>query len=731
MKDKNNAPKFCSVIEKEKDILQIMIDSAKNVHLVYLDRDFNFVRVNEAYADTCGYKPEEMTGKNHFALYPNEENEAIFRRVRDTGISARFHDKPFVFPDQSERGITYWDWTLEPVVNIAGKVVGLVFSLVETTERKKAEENLRRSEEQKNSYLESMTDGFVAFDKEWRYAYVNSNAAKILHKSKEELIGKVAIEVFPNASKFLAQFQQAVSTGRPVHFEEYYTDLNIWYGCHCYPSKEGLTVFFSDITETKKVEESLKESEAKFKTLAENAPDAIMRFDPDLRVLYLNPVDLAATGKTLEEFVGKTNEEMGMPPELCELWNDMFEKARKSRQSQEVEFDFDTPTGMKTFNLRIVPEFSDKGSLVSFLGISRDITERKKAEEELRESEELYRVLFDNSEYGFVLAEPIFNSQDIATDFRFIEVNTNYARQIGKEKSAAIGKRALELDPDLEPEWLAAIGEVSKTGKAFRNEAFNRLTGKWYNAQYLPFPKDRVGILFTDITKEKELERELVEKERLAAIGATAGMVGHDIRNPLQAITSDVYLAKTDLASTPDSEEKKNALESLDEIEKNIGYIDKIVQDLQDFAKPLNPHAEEVDLKRILDDLLEKNGLPKNIKVNVKVDVERIVADSTFVGRIMYNLVTNAVQAMPNGGKLTIHAYKQSNDTLITVKDTGVGIPEAVKGKLFTPMFTTKSKGQGFGLAVIKRMTEAQGGTVSFESQEGKGTIFIIRLPSA
>ena len=84
---------------------------------------------------------------------------------------------------------------------------------------------------------------------------------------------------------------------------------------------------------------------------------------------------------------------------------------------------------------------------------------------------------------------------------------------------------------------------------------------------------------------------------------------------------------------------------------------------------------------------------------------------------------------MPKGGKLTIHAYKEANDSIITVKDTGVGIPEDVKDKLFTPLFTTKSKGQGFGLAVVKRMTEALGGTVSFESQEGKGTTFIIRLP--
>ena len=224
---------------------------------------------------------------------------------------------------------------------------------------------------------------------------------------------------------------------------------------------------------------------------------------------------------------------------------------------------------------------------------------------------------------------------------------------------------------------------------------------------------------------------QLKSAERLATIGATAGMVGHDIRNPLQAITGDVYLAKTELVSLPESEEKKNIQESLIEIEKNVDYINKIVQDLQDFARPLNPHTEAVDIKLIINEFLAKTVLPESVKVSVKVEPEasKVLADSTYINRIIYNLVTNAVQAMPNGGKLTIHAYKDADDVLLTVKDTGVGIPENVKGKLFTPMFTTKSKGQGFGLAVIKRMTEALGGTVSLESQVGKGTTFTIRLP--
>ena len=224
---------------------------------------------------------------------------------------------------------------------------------------------------------------------------------------------------------------------------------------------------------------------------------------------------------------------------------------------------------------------------------------------------------------------------------------------------------------------------------------------------------------------------ELKDAERLAAIGATAGMVGHDIRNPLQAIISDTYLAKTELATTAESEEKKNALDSLEEIEKNVDYINKIVQDLQDFARPLNPNPGEADLKLIIEKIIQKNSIPKNVTVSVSVEdsAREVVADADYLTRILYNLVINAVQALPKGGKLSIAAHKEVNDIVIAVKDTGIGIPKDIQRKMFTPMFTTKSKGQGFGLPVVKRMTESLGGTVSFDSEKGKGTKFIIRLP--
>jgi signal transduction histidine kinase len=230
----------------------------------------------------------------------------------------------------------------------------------------------------------------------------------------------------------------------------------------------------------------------------------------------------------------------------------------------------------------------------------------------------------------------------------------------------------------------------------------------------------------------EEKTKQLKDSERLAAIGQTAGMVGHDIRNPLQAIIGEVYLANSEIASLPDSEEKTNLLESLNMIKQNIEYMNKIVLDLQDFAKPLNPCPEETNIEQMIQELLTRNGVLANIQTEAKIesDARIITADSAYMKRILGNLVSNAVQAMPDGGKLTVQAYREKTAVVITVQDTGVGISEDAREKLFTPLFTTKAKGQGFGLAVVKRLTEALGGTVTFESQKGKGTTFTIILPS-
>jgi signal transduction histidine kinase len=237
----------------------------------------------------------------------------------------------------------------------------------------------------------------------------------------------------------------------------------------------------------------------------------------------------------------------------------------------------------------------------------------------------------------------------------------------------------------------------------------------------------------------KNLERLVVERteklkdaERLAAIGATAGMVGHDIRNPLTAITGAVYVANTRLKSFPESEEKQSLKENLDLIGDQTLYVNKIVADLQDYARPLTPEITTISIEGLFQSVFSTLKVPENIKIHRSVEPisAKLRTDSSFLQRIIFNLSNNAVQAMPNGGVLTVRATCKDGKAYFEVTDTGGGIPLDVRKKLFTPLYTTKSKGQGFGLAVVKRLSEALGGKVTFESEIGKGTSFHIEVPA-
>ncbi len=228
----------------------------------------------------------------------------------------------------------------------------------------------------------------------------------------------------------------------------------------------------------------------------------------------------------------------------------------------------------------------------------------------------------------------------------------------------------------------------------------------------------------------EERTYQLREKERMAAIGATAGMVGHDLRNPLQSIIGEVFLAKAEIEELPDSEQKVNLQENIEVITEQADYMNKIVSDLQTFVKPVEPQTQIVKLKPLIATLLAQVNIPADIQTTMQVPNELTVkADPQLLKRVLINLLTNALQAMPQGGELTIEVQTSKNRQVqIAVKDTGVGIPEEIKPKIFTPLFTTKPKGQGFGLAVCKRVIEAQGGKIYFESQQGKGTTFTISL---
>ena len=273
------------------------------------------------------------------------------------------------------------------------------------------------------------------------------------------------------------------------------------------------------------------------------------------------------------------------------------------------------------------------------------------------------------------------------------------------------------------PGWRMAFGEIASM--ALMNSKMLEMLEE--NEKRLKAHTENLEELVEEKTKQ------LRDTERLAAIGETAGMVGHDIRNPLQTIICELYLAKGELSSLPDGDSKETLKGTVRAIEDQVTYINKIVTDLQDYAKPLSPCYEETDVEKTLQSVLSTMFIPDSIEVTFYVDEDcpKLMTDPSYVKRILTNLVSNAVQAMPNGGKLAITAHCKDNKVFLNVEDTGEGISEEAKSKLFKPLFTTKAKGQGFGLAVVKKLTEALGGNITFESEPGKGTKFAIELPTS
>ena len=162
-----------------------------------------------------------------------------------------------------------------------------------------------------------------------------------------------------------------------------------------------------------------------------------------------------------------------------------------------------------------------------------------------------------------------------------------------------------------------------------------------------------------------------------------------------------------------------------------MGYMNKIVTDLQDLSKPLLPYMEETNLQNLIRSVLPMMNIPETVKVDLVLNEQLPIfrLNAAYIKRMITNLISNAIQAMPKGGKLTIRTCQENSSTTLMVENIVVGISLETRSKLFQPLFTTKSKGQGFGIAVCKRLVEALNGTITFESEVDKGTKFIVKLP--
>jgi PAS domain S-box-containing protein len=224
----------------------------------------------------------------------------------------------------------------------------------------------------------------------------------------------------------------------------------------------------------------------------------------------------------------------------------------------------------------------------------------------------------------------------------------------------------------------------------------------------------------------REANERLVKTERFAAIGELAGMVGHDLRNPLTAIKNAAYYLKRKQTEKADSKEG----EMLEIIDKSVVHANKIIASLLDYSSEIRLEIEQSSPKELLDYVLLMAQVPERVRVVDRTEYEPTIwIDVNKMERVFLNLIKNAFDAMPERGILKVSSKRVGENVEITFVDDGVGMSEQTQSKIFIPLFTTKSQGMGFGLAICKRIVEAHCGKISVESTLGKGTTFTITLP--
>jgi signal transduction histidine kinase len=263
---------------------------------------------------------------------------------------------------------------------------------------------------------------------------------------------------------------------------------------------------------------------------------------------------------------------------------------------------------------------------------------------------------------------------------------------------------------------------------SYRKRTFEEYIERKSLQEALKHHADRLTELVEERTKKLvEAQGLLVKSERLVAIGELAGMIGHDLRNPLAGIKNAAFfLRKKQGNFVGDS-----GMQMLNIIDKSVDYSNKIINDLLDFSREIRLDLEECTPKSLIDYVLLILPIPKNVKIyDYTHHIPTVTADVNKIERVFTNIIKNALDAMnERGGVIEINSQQVGDKLELTFKDTGIGMSKEVTDKIFTPLFTTKAQGMGFGLPICRRIIEAHGGTIKVESELGKGSVFYVTLP--
>jgi PAS domain S-box-containing protein len=514
--------------------------------------------------------------------------------------------------------------------------------------------------------------------------------------------------------------------------------------------QQGSLFVFTDITQQKRVEEALKESESKFYNAFLSNPAAITinRLE-DGTFIDVNQAFTDTYGYSREEAIGSSSRKMGIWAGLPEQEEQRRRLLEKHGRVRHFEFIFRRKNGELGTGLNFA-EIIELGGRPHVLSMSIDITDRKQAEDELRKSEERYRAVLDASSDPIV----VYDMKGIC-----LYANAAFSRVFGWTLDEVVGRRIDYVPPESEAETKKHIGYIVE-GQSFYGFETRRYTqaGNLIDVSMsAAVIRDRQGqsegsvINLQDITERKKAEAEreqlqaqLRQSQKMEAIGTLASGVAHDFNNILQAISGNIQIMAGHHGSDA------GIAHHAREIETAVQRAADLVQRLLTFSRKVEPEFNILDLNREVREavgILERI-IPKMISIDLQLaeDIDPIRADDNQVYQVLMNLGTNARDAMPQGGQLGFVTRNLTMDrdfcerhvgttpgryVLMTVSDTGHGMDEETLKHIYTPFFTTKEvgKGTGLGLAMVYGIVKNHGGYVRCDSRPGRGTTFSVYWP--
>jgi len=700
---------------------------SSRVGVVISGPDGKVSSANPAAARMLGYSgPKELVGLAFLeSCVDQNQRKMLLKQLMGKGYVQGF--KAFLKRKDDSQVCIEANITLYK--DTKGNVLRTENVFTEISEHEKAEEELRESEERFRSLFESIQDPVGIFvGREGRLIDYNAAFKKSSGYTDEELEGKVFLDfVHPDdralvLEKYRTEYSEEefplVYEIRGVNKKEETLPLELSVSTYKRKGKViGIEVIHRDLTERKKAEQALKESEERLRILFENAPDAL--YVNDLRGHFIdgNKAAEGLTGYQKDELIGKSFLQLDiLPRKHIPAAAKLLALNALGRPTGPDEFVLNRKDGTHVVaEIRTVPTRIDGKAVV--LGIARDITERKKSEELAFESQQKFEGLFVGNPEAAAYLDP---------DSRIRDINPRFEELFGYSLPDVQDKHINDVVvPDDRRREGEALDKEARKGYVHRNTVRRKKDGSLVqvsvSAASITIGDKVAGIvaMYHDISDLKNAEKRLdVMNEKLRVVGS---LTRHDVRNKLTAVVGNTYLLRKRFADDPD------AIECLTSVEQAVRESERIFDFASAYEKLGVEQLAYVDVKKTIDEAVGLFPDLKGVKITNDCGGLTLLADS-LLRQLFYNLIDDSLKYGEKLTQIRIH-YEKSEDKLkLIYEDDGVGVSMDIKPKLFTEGFTT-GKGSGYGLYLIKRMMDVYGWTINETGTHGKGAQFTINMP--